>query len=132
MTSALSALRMTCPLAQCTLPVFCMEALQVHILQCNQSLGIMVSKIVLLFFFGQILLAILFFYLLPISSANEYQKISGKIEKSSKPIINLKQGELLFSILKCWRENLFCSVFSWVKRVKKSTQFNFSSQNLNI
>ena len=100
------------------------------IIQCRkQSLAIMVSKIVLLFFFGQILLAILFFYLLPISSAIEYQKSSGKIEKSSKPIINLKQGELLFSILKCWRENLFCGVFSWVKRVKKSTIQVFKSKS---
>ena len=96
---------------------------------CKQSLGIMVSKIVLLFFFGQILLAILFFYLLPISSAIEYQKSSGKIEKSSKPIINLKQGELLFSIYKCWRENLFCGVFSWVKRWKKSTIQVFKSKS---
>ena len=53
----------------------------------------MVSKIVLTFFVGQILLAILFFYLLPISSASKYQKSTVKIEKSSKPIINLKQGK---------------------------------------
>ena len=58
----------------------------------------MVSKTVLLFLIGQILLAILFFYLLPISSAIEYQKSSGQIEKSNKPIINLKQGNFLSTI----------------------------------
>ena len=60
------------------------------IIKCN---CIMVSKIVLTFFVGQILLAILFFYLLPISSASKYQKSTVKIEKSNKPIINLKQGK---------------------------------------
>ena len=100
----------------------------------------MVSKIVLTFSLGQILLAILFFYLLPISSASKYQKSTVKIEKSSKPIINLKQGKnnflqsIIFSYyirvkklhyaLEFWLEKLICIVFPLVSLVKK-TEINF-------